>query len=504
VGLVTTQDASPTPGGAERMRPLNNAAYLAAANLGARVFTLLLAIYTLRKLDTLYGDYVVIISFVGLFAVVTDLGLSTVTVRDVVQDRSLEARYLSNALVLRLAFTVLDIALIAALGQVFIRADLRLALDVYAVSLIPSTVSGTLQLAFQITERQTYSAALSIATTAARVALSLAVLYTGHHVLALTLVYTAVTATSALATVWLVYTRFPALRIELDLSWWPDLLRRALPFGVLLLLNYFYASIDMFILYVLSGCKSNVGCVQTAQYGAAYQVLNVVIAIFATSISAAILPALNRVAVESHAALARMVRSSYTLMLVFGVPIALFTTFYAPVALHLLAGRHNAANFGAAAPALAILIWDLPCFLITNMLGTALLAVHRQTTLMVSFAVTLVFNVAFNVLLIPHYSYMASSVLTVASEFVNGVIILRALRQAIGPLWLGSTTVRVAVIAIVTAVALWVLQPYGIVIGLPVGAIGALLGLRVARVLGPTERDVLGRLPLVGRYVGLL
>lgn len=507
MGTVVTQDAPPTPSGTERTRPLNNAAYLIAANLGGRVLTLLLVLYTIRRLDTLYGNYVAVINFVGLFSVITDLGLSTVAVRDVVQDRSLAARYISNTLVLRLLLALLDIVLIVALAQRLIQADLRNALYVYAFSLIPLTVSGTLQLAFQFAERQAPGAILSVATTLLRVVLSVAVLYTGHHVLALTFVYTLVAIAGAVATAWIVYTRFLPLSMEFDLSWWPTLLRRAAPFAVLLLLNYFYASVDMQILYVLSGCPHlppGSACKPVAQYGVAYQGLNVVTAIFTTAISAAIFPALNRVATESHAALGRLVRSSYTLMLVFGVPIALFTAFYAPEALHVLAGRRNAADFAAATPALAILIWDVPCFLIVNMLGTALLAVHRQTTLMVSFAVTLVFNVAFNVWLIPHYSYMASSVLTVSSEFVNGAIILWALRRVIGPLGLQATTMKVGAMTLVTAAVLWALHPFGIVVSLPIGAVVALLGVRVACVFGATEREVLGRLPLVGRYVGLL
>jgi len=498
--VAVVGDAEPS-----RTRPANNAAYLIAANLGARVFTLLLALYTIRRFDLLYGSYVAVINVVALFSIVTDLGLSTLAVRDVAQDRSLAVRYVSNTLALRLLLTALDIALIVALAQKLIQPDLRAALYVYALALIPLTVSGTLQLAFQFAERQTAGAILSIATTLLRVALSFAVLYTGHGVLALTLVYTLVAVVGAAATAWVVYARFLPLRMELDLSWWPALLRRAVPFAALLLLNYFYASVDMQILYMLSGCKNLPPdkCTPVAQYGVAYQGLNAATAIFATAVGAAILPALNRVATESHEALGRVVRSSYTLMLVFGVPIALFTAFYAHEALPLLSGRRNAAHFAAAAPALAILIWDLPCFLITNMLGAALLAVHRQTTLMVSFAVTLAFNVAFNLLLIPHYSFMASSVLTVASEFVNGAIILWALRRAIGPLRLWRATLRIAAVTTAMALALGVLHPYSIVVGVPISAVVALLGLRAARVFGPTEREVLGRLPVVGRFARL-
>lgn len=238
------------------------------------------------------------------------------------------------------------------------------------------------------------------------------------------------------------------------------------------------------------------------QYGAAYQGLDVLTAVFVSTTAAALFPAINRVASESHAALARVVRASYVLLLALGVGVALFVTFFAPEAMRILGGG-DTNGYGPAAPALAILIWDLPCYLIVNILGTALVAVHRQKTMILAFGVTLVFNVVLNILLIPRYSYYASSVLTVVSEMVNGAILLATLRAAIGPLRLAKPSARVGSVAVVTALVLWALRPAGVAVSLPVGVIVALLGVRLARVLGDTEREVLGRLPVVGRFARL-
>jgi len=487
-----------------RTRPAANAAYLIAANLLAKLFSLILVLYATRTLGRhLYGNYVEVAAFVGLFSFLTDLGLSTVAVRDVAQDRSLATRYVSNMLLLRLFFSALDIVLIVVLAQQFVAPSLRAAIYVYALALIPLTVMGTLQLAFQFSERQGYTAVLNVGTTVVRIILSLLVLYVGHHVLALMLVFTAVTTVSAGVTAWLVYTRFLPRRMELDFFWWPVLLKQAAPFAFLALLNYFYARVDMQLLYGFSGCehaRGNEGCSVTGLYGLAYQALDVASAVLVTSTGTALLPAINRVAVESHEALTRVIRSSYTLLLSVGVLGALFGMFYATDILRLLGDR----GFSGAAPALAILVWALPCYLVLNMLGAALIAVHRQRVLMVSFAVTLVFNVVFNVLLIPHYSYIASSVLTVASEIINSIFIVVALRQMLGPLGIGATTIRVAAVAVITAAVLWVLRGYSIVVGVPIGGVVAFLGLRVLRVVGATEREALARIPVVGRCAALL
>jgi O-antigen/teichoic acid export membrane protein len=211
-------------------------------------------------------------------------------------------------------------------------------------------------------------------------------------------------------------------------------------------------------------------------------------------------PAFTRIGTESREALARVVRASITLMLAFGAPVALFGTFYAREALYVLGDR----AYVVAAPALAVLIWAFPCFLVLAVLYNALWAVHRQGFVTAAFAVTLVFNVTCNLLLIPRYSYMASSVLTVASEILNGMIIVPVVWRSIGPLGLGSAAAKMGVVVAVTAVVLWAVRGHGIFVGLPLGIIVVLVGLRLTHMLGTTEHEVLGRLPIVGRYAALL
>src|SRR5436305_2316813 len=258
---VETQD----PGGAaertaRRARPASNAVYLAGANLGAKAFSFVFVLYSTRALGpALFGNYTTVLAFVGLFGVLTDLGFGTLTVRDVAQDHALAVRYVSNVLALRVLFSVVAIVLIVGLAQVYVAPSLRHAVYVYALALVPLAIFNSLQLVFQFSERMAYGAALNVAAAAATAALSILALYTGHHVLALTVVFTAVTAVSTAAMAWLVYTRFLPRRLEVDPAWWPRLLRAAMPFVLLTLLNILYFRADTQILYVLSGCGHRSG-----------------------------------------------------------------------------------------------------------------------------------------------------------------------------------------------------------------------------------------------------
>ncbi len=501
---VVENEISLTPQTPERSRPVRNASYLTMASIGAKAFSFIFVLYANRVLGPdLMGNYAAVTGYVGLFGVLSDLGLGTLTIRDVSQDRSLAVRYVSNLLVLRTLLSVLSILLIVVLAQLYINVHLRGAVYVFALGLIPQTVSNTLQLVFQYSERLAFGAVLNVANSAVTAILGMVALALGQRVLSLMVIYVAVMAVTCVATTCVVYLRFLPRHLELDPTWWPVLIKAAVPFAALTFINVLYNNADRQILYVLSNCTHappQAGCRPVGEYSAAYRALDILMLIFVGSINAAVLPAFMRVGLDSRQALARLVKTSGTLAFVCGMPVALFTTFFPREALHVVGGK----EYLVAAPALATLIWTFPCVLLLTLLYNALYAVHRQKVVMMAFAVTLVFNVVANVLLIPRYSYFASAAVTVASEIVNGAIVLYVLRRELGSLGLVSPALRVGVVAAVTALVLWALHPFGIVVGLPAGIVVVLLGLRVTRVLGPAEQEILERLPLFGRYARLL
>src|SRR5213592_1147990 len=116
---------------ARRARPASNAVYLTGANLGAKAFSFVFVLYATRALGpALFGNYTTVLAFVGLFGVLTDLGLSTLAVRAV--------------------------ALSVGLAQVYVAPSLRHAVYVYALALVPLAVANSLQLVFQFSERMAY------------------------------------------------------------------------------------------------------------------------------------------------------------------------------------------------------------------------------------------------------------------------------------------------------------------------------------------------------------
>src|SRR5262249_59556043 len=89
-------------------RPLHNAALLTAASFAAKGCGLLMLLVSTAVLGKRgFGDYTAVMSFVALFAVATDPGLTTLAVRDVAQDPTRLPHYVGNILSLRIGLSVL-------------------------------------------------------------------------------------------------------------------------------------------------------------------------------------------------------------------------------------------------------------------------------------------------------------------------------------------------------------------------------------------------------------
>ncbi len=494
----TAPEAAPhgTPGREGVPRPLHNAVLLTAAALAAKgcgFVSLVVATRVLHKQGM--GDYRAITGLVAIFAVATDLGLSTLFVRDVAQDRALLPRYTGNLLVLR----VLLAALVAAAGSTLAFAlagrlgygpTVLTGIVIWSLALVPGAVTGVMSVVFQSVERMAVLSALTTASAALSAVCGTAALLLGGRVVVYIAVMAAVNTLACVAAV-LLAARITPVRPRLDLRWWPTLLRAALPFVTLTLLNVLYSRADNLLVYTIKGSAA------AGLYGVTYTFVDTVLAVAISPFNAAALPAFNRVAGVSRAALQGLARTGTGIMLGLGVPIAVAASMYPLTILAIFGGR----EYGVAAAALQWLAWSIPCFTVLAILYNALYAARRAADVALTFGVALIFNVALNLLLIPRYSYTASAALTTASEALNVALAGRAAWRHIGPLPVWTVALKVAAAGAVMALVIAALRPLGIVAGLPAGTAAYLLALRLSRAVGEPERAILVRAPLVGRFV---
>src|SRR5205807_851417 len=199
------------------------------------------------------------------------------------------------------------------------------------------------------------------------------------------------------------------------------LLRRAVPFGLLVAGFALYYRVDMVMLEWLAGPG------ELGRYAAAYRFLDAIIAL-AASLGGPLFPRLSSVAVSAPGEARRLLEAGWRPLLALGLPLTVGTVVVAGDLVALLFGP----EFAGAAPLLRLLILGaLPLFWV-NVANHALIAGDRVWPLVGIYALSALVNVVGNVALVPHWGAAGSAVATVVCEWLNLFLVVRLLRGAFG------------------------------------------------------------------------
>jgi O-antigen/teichoic acid export membrane protein len=182
-------------------------------------------------------------------------------------------------------------------------------------------------------------------------------------------------------------------------------LRSILPFNVYPFIANVYDRVDVLLLSRLAGAFA------TGIYALPYRAFSS-LQIIPYGVMGALLPGFSASAADAEAR-QRCSRAMKFLYLV-ALLLVLITASFARLAVTLVLGEH----FAASATALKILIWAGIPALLNYALNTLLLAAHREKVFLWTASICTIFNCAANVLLIPHFSWVAAAAVTIFTELL--------------------------------------------------------------------------------------
>ncbi len=393
------------------------------------------------------GRYAFANSFATLFAALSDLGLSTLAVRAVAQDRALIAKYLGNIGILRTLLAVVALGLtgiaIIATGVPDDKAPLVWLL---AVATCFIGIGNGVRWSFQALQKLQYESILTAGYSILMLAGGTLILFMGYGVFEFTAIHMILSIlTCGLAFV-LTVTRIARPVLALDMAFCRSLIRQAAPFIAILCFSTICFNIDTVILGFLAGDA------ETGRYNAAYRIIFMV----------RIIPGIFKFAsfpvmVETAGALTddfiRVVSRSLRYMIIIAIGIGVLVTFYAEL-LILIYG----AAFSEAAPILRVLIWMSFFYFTTNVANNVLFSLHQEGVLVKIGLVSLLINLILNVILIPEWGGMGAAWAILASEGVACVLVLFHLSRNLGTLALRPLIVRPGVAAFITTLSVFALR----------------------------------------------
>ena len=353
-------------------------------------------------------------AYASLFAVMTDLGLSTVATREISRSPEHERRVLGNVLGMGMVLAVLAVALgLLAMNLVYPgagNAATRLAIEILLVQVFAAPITGAAR-AFFIARQRGYLIACGDVALAAGMAVFTAAAVAGDLgyravVIAIAGGYVAQALTMAAIAL------AAGVRVRYHHRTAISLMKVALPLGGVLLLNYLYFRLDVLL---LSWMKSDV---DVARYGLAYRVIEGLM-VLPSYLMLALFPSIARSEGDSGR-LAAVVGAAVAGLEATALLVTALVSILSPELVVVLGG----SKYAAAAPVLAILSAALGLSYIAGAYGNALIALGHQRRLFWLGVGPLAVNLLVNLVLIPPFGPTGAATAVVISELL-GLLLAR-------------------------------------------------------------------------------
>ena len=385
-------------------------AYNVVFNVVAKVLSTILALvgiaFITRYLGTQgFGDYSTVLAFFSFFGSIADLGLYSITAREISRPGADEKSILGNAFSLRLVSSIL-VFIITPLFVFFLpySSEVKMGILIAAASFVFSSTYMVLNGVFQKNLAMDKVAGAEVLGKVLQIAVIILAVKNdlGFTAIILSILFSMMF--NFLAVFLMVYKYIP-LRLKFDFAYWKKFLKESLPLGISVLVIFIYFKMDTILLSIL---KTNT---EVGIYNAAYKVIENV-SYFPSMIVGLMFPMFSRHIFSDKERFTYLANETLKVFMILIVPIVVGTLFLSEGIINLIGG----AAFSQSANTLRILIFALAFIFFGGLFNNIMIASNYQKKMLWAFAACAVFNVVCNIIFIPLFS-TGSAVISALTEF---------------------------------------------------------------------------------------
>jgi len=390
-------------------RIAKNSLVLLASNIISKILGFFYVMYIARYLSAEgFGILSFALAFTGIFGVFTDLGITTLTVREVARNKSLAGKYLGNITVIKIILVIITFGLIAITINLLGYPKQTIKVVYFlALSVILSSFSNIFNSIFQAYEKMEYQSMEQILISVLILSSALFAISHGFSVIGFAFIYFLVSAVALIYSFVISIWKFVKPKMEVDWSFWKYTIKEALPFGLTGISGMIYTYTDTIMLSLMKGDEV------VGWYNAAYKLMLILLFIPGI-INSAIFPSMSRFYISSQNSLKLIYEKYFKFMLMIGIPIGIGTTLLADRIILLIFG----IGYTQSIIALQVLIWTI----VLTFAGAAFVklfeSINRQIVITNISIGCVIINIILNFLLIPKFSYVGASIATVITEFI--------------------------------------------------------------------------------------
>lgn len=396
-----------------------------------------------------FGKYATILAFFAFFTALADLGLGSVTAREISREGADEGRILGNVVALRLVSSISLLVLAPIIVFFFdYGPEVKIGILIAALATVFSTLSFVLNAIFQKNLAMDKVAMVEFLGKIFQVGLIVLIVHKnwGFLAIACTLI---VSLSFNATTAFILSRRYATFRLRFDFAYWREFLRNSLPMGITAIITFTYFKMDTILLSVLQS-NAHVGI-----YNVAYKIMENLI-FFPAMLAGLILPLLSRYIFTQRARFEEIADKTFKVFFILIVPIVVGTWFLAPDIIAIVSGT----EFQESVSVLRIIIFALAFIFFGSYFNMLLVVGNAQKKLMQTLIFAALFNIALNLFLIPRYSYIGSASTALLTEALvvclTGFLVYRyvSYTPSFAKIW------RVVFSGLIMAGALFLLEPY--------------------------------------------
>lgn len=367
-----------------------------------------------------FGMFTTGMTYVTIFAIVVDLGITLTTAQMISEAGADEAKLLGNLITLRTLTAILFMSL-CPITALFIPQSQGI-MNIIVIGSVTYFIAAIAQMFQGVFQKRLAIKTVVVAETVNRILTILGILLTGLTGGTLMgAMYAFLIGIAAQLLIMVVATNKQVpFRPQIDLATWREIVRRSWPIGVSILFNLLYLRGDIFFMWIYRLPVTDIG-----QYGSAYKVVDVITTIPVT-LMGLLLPLLtlawsqhNRAQFQKH------LQTGFNILAMIAVPFA-FGAITLGVPL-MVAIKPDLTFAGQVlmilGPAVAVL-----CF--GSLYGHAVVAVQKQRLMTLAYAFVALLSVVAYVYFIPRYGAWAAAWITLGSETLIAVLAYLVVTQA--------------------------------------------------------------------------
>lgn len=354
-----------------------------------------------------FGDYATVLAFLAFFAAVSDLGLYSISTREISRSGADEEKIMGNIFSLRIISSLVIFILSPLVIWFFPYSfEVKQAVIIVAASYVFSSGYQILNGVFQknlAMDKVAISELLGKIIQMTVIILAVKFQLGFNWIISSLLFY-------MIFSFFLVHywsKKYIRIKFQFDFSYWKKFLKESYPLGIAVFITFIYFKMDTILLSVMKS-SSEVGI-----YNAAYKVIEN-ITFFPAMLMGLIFPIMSQYIFTDFARFREISDKTFKVFVLTVVPLVIGAFFLSKSIIGLIGG----SAFLEASPVLQILAFSLAMIFFGNFFNAVLIAGNMQKKLMFVLGFTAIFNIIANLILIPNFSYFGSAAVSVMTELI--------------------------------------------------------------------------------------